>query len=124
MAFRIIPKSTVQLDLGDGDYLTVKAGLSKGDFRKVLERLPADFNGDTEFNPLQADQFTIGVFDALVVGWSAVDENGEPLAPTVENYVERLDRNSAQAVDNVLFAHFNSLDLTKDERNKSGKTSK
>jgi hypothetical protein len=124
MGFRIVPRSTKKLELGDGDYIEVKAGLSKNDFRKVLERLPENFSSDSEFNPIQADEFTVGVFDALVVGWSAIDEDGNPLPATVENYLTRLDRSSAAAVDTVLFEHFNGLDLTKEERTKSAKTGK
>lgn len=124
MGFRIIPRQTKKIDLGDGDFIEVRTGLSKKDFRRVLEHLPEDFSDDKEFNPSEADEFTIGVFEALVVGWSATDEDGEALAPTVDNYLTRLDRSSSSAVDLALFEHFNSLDLNKDEKSKSAKTGK
>ena len=121
MAFRIVPRQTTRLDLGDGDYIEVKNGLSKGDFRKVLERLPQDFSGDDSFTPSEADEFTIGVFNALVVSWSAVDEEGKAIPATEESYLNVLDRETATRVDTVLFEHFNSLDVTEAQRTKSQK---
>jgi hypothetical protein len=124
MGFRVVPKATNKIDMGDGDFIEVKAGLTKGDFRKVLERLPDDFKGDADFNPLEADQFTVGIFDALVVSWTAKDEDGNPVPATIDGYMNVLDRATASAVDLALFEYFNNLDLKEEDRNKSGKTSK
>lgn len=124
MGFKIVPRSTERIDMGDGDFIEVKKGLTKGDFRKVLSRLPEDFdNENTTFKPAEAEDFTTGIFDALVVGWSAVDpDSGEPLSPTTENYLTRLDRETATAVDLALFEYFNGLNLSEADAKKSGKT--
>ena len=120
MGLRLAPKSTIVIDLGDGDSVEARAGVSKRDFRKILEALPSDFNDDKSFNPLEADDFTVGIFNALVVSWTLKDENGNPVVATAENYLA-LDRESVSSLDLALFAHFNSLSLTADEKVKSGK---
>lgn len=120
MGFRIVPKSTEKIDMGDGDFIEVRKGLSKANFREILAALPEDFNDDNKsFSPKEADNFTVGIFSALVVGWSAVDEDGTPIPATVESYLNRLDRETAQAVDTALFDYFNSLSLTEQEKSPS-----
>jgi len=120
---RLASRDTKDLSLGDDDFLKVRIDLSKSDYKKILSRLPEDFGGENAtFNPLEIDDFTIGIFDAFVVGWSVTDESGKPIESTVENYLE-LSRDSATAIDTALFEHFNSLDLTGSEKTKSRKTS-
>jgi hypothetical protein len=125
MGFRIVPRSTDKIDMGDGDYIEVRKGLSKGDFRKILERLPDDFSDENKgFNPAEAEEFTTGVFDALVVSWSAKDEEGKAIPATLESYLTLLDRETAQEVDLKLFEYFNALGVSEAEGTKSGKTSR
>jgi hypothetical protein len=125
MGFKIVPRSTNRIDMGDGDYLEVRKGLSKENFGKVLERLPEDFSDDnSSFNIREANDFTTGLFEALVVGWNAVDEDGNPLPAVVSSYLQDLDRDTAQAVDLALFEYFNGLGLTDKDADKSRKTSR
>lgn len=119
MGLRLASKKTTDLEFGD-DRITVRTGLSKGNFKEILAALPADFSSEKDFNPLEADAFTIGIFRALVVGWTLKDEDGNPVDASVENYLG-LDRESAAEVDLALFQHFNSLSVTDETKSKSGK---
>ena len=122
MGFKIVPRSVEKIDMGDGDYLEVRKGLSKDNFRKVLDRLPEDYSdSNSTFNIREANDFTTGLFDALVTGWSAKDEDGNPLPATVESYLTDLDRDTATAVDLALFEYFNGMGLTEEESSKSQK---
>jgi hypothetical protein len=122
MGLRLAKKATTDLEFGD-DRITVRTGLSKGNFRKVLEALPDDFSSDTGFNPLEADSFTLGIFEALVVGWTLKDDEGNDVPATIENYID-LDRDSAAEVDLALFQHFNSLSVTDEQKSSGEKTRK
>ena len=106
---------TTRLDLGEGDYLEVRQGISKKQFRLLLDRLPD--NWEAGFTPGQADDFSTALFSMLVVSWSLEAD------PTVENY-ENLERSAAAAVDAALIEHFNGLTPTQTERTKSKGTGK
>jgi hypothetical protein len=115
---RLASTGSKRIDLGDGDYLDVHEDLSKRDFNKLMKSIPQDFDADKGFTPGQADDFTTALFDALVVGWSIVDDKGRPVKPTVEYYLG-LARESASLVDTKLVEHFNSLTPTVEESSKS-----
>jgi hypothetical protein len=119
---RLASRKTTTLDLGEGGELVVKTDISKGDFEALLARLPVDMGGDdgTGFTPLEADNFTTGVFAMLVKGWNATDEDGNPVDPTVENYLQ-LPREATAILDAKLLEYFNSLSVTNEEKTKSKK---
>lgn len=112
---KLVSDSTERLDLGEGDFLEVRKGVSKKQFRLLLDKLPA--NWEEGFTPGQADDFATALFEMLVVAWSL------DVPPTVENY-EELDRTAAAVVDTALVAHFNGLTPSQEERSKSKGTSK
>lgn len=96
----------------DGDFLTVRNGISKRDFNALLRALPSDYDANAGFTPGQAGDFTAGLFSALVVGWSS----SEPA--TVDEYLA-LEVDSAARVDEALLNYFNTLSPSAAER-KSG----
>jgi len=114
---RLASDETKRIDLGDEDYLDVRTDISKRDFNKILRALPEQFDADKGFTVVEADEFTVPLFDMLVVGWSL------PVEPTVDNY-KSLARESATEVDRILVEHFNSLSPTKEETTKSKRPSK
>ena len=120
---RLASRKTTVLDLGEGGELVVRTDISKGDFEALLARLPVDMGGgdNTGFTPLEADNFTTGVFAMLVTGWNATDEDGNPVDPTVENYLQ-LPREATTILDAKLLDYFNSLSVTTEEKTKSKKT--
>jgi hypothetical protein len=114
MALRQAATGTVTLPLsGEGDdTLTVRAGISKGDFNKLLKALPADYDAEAGFTPGQAGDFTAALFAAFVTGWTS------DLPLTVDSYLS-LEVDSAASVDEALLTYFNSLSPSAAER-KSG----
>jgi hypothetical protein len=109
---RLASTDTKRVDLGDGDYLEVRSDLSKRDFNGILKGLPADYDTDKGFSPGQADDFTIALFQTLVVGWSL------DVPASVDNYLS-LERSAATAVDEALMAQLNSISPDAKERAKS-----
>jgi hypothetical protein len=119
--FQLVSRKTTTLTFDEGGELVVKTDISKGDFNALLARLPTDMSGDDNgFTPLEADNFTTGVFGMLVVGWNATDENGNPVNPTIENYLQ-LPRDVTTIIDAKLLEYFNSLSVTTEEKTKSKK---
>jgi len=118
---RLASRKTTTLDLGEGGELVVRTDISKGSFNALLARLPQDMSGsDNQFTPLEADNFTTGVFGMLVTGWNATDEDGNPVDPTVENYLQ-LPREVTSVIDEKLLDYFNGLSVSEPEKKSSPK---
>ena len=118
---RLASRKTTTLDLGEGGELVVRTDISKGSFNALLARLPQDMDGENaNFTPLEADNFTTGVFGMLVVGWNATDEDGNPVDPTVENYLQ-LPREVTTVIDAQLLEYFNNLSVSETEKKSSAK---
>lgn len=116
-------KGSKTLDLGEGDFLEVREGVSKKQFRSLLDKLPEEWDSDKGFTPGQADDFSTALFDMLVIDWSLVDEEGAKVPASVDNYVN-LERGAAATVDVKLVEHFNELTPSTEERSKSKRDSK
>lgn len=114
---KLASAETKQLDLGEGDFLEVRNGVSKRQFRQLLDKLPDSWDSDKGFTPGQADDFSTALFEMMVKGWSLPEE------PTVETYLD-LDRTASAAVDAALIEHFNGLTPSQEERSKSKRDSK
>lgn len=114
---KLASQDVKKLDLGEDDFLEVRQGISKRDFRFLLDKLPEDFDGDKGFTPGQADDFSTALFLMLVKGWSL------DVPPSEDNYLG-LDRAAAVAVDTALIGHFNELTPSQEERSKSKGDSK
>jgi hypothetical protein len=113
MGLRRANSDTVQIPVGeDGDTLTVRQGISKRDFNALLKALPDDYDASAGFTPGTASDFTVGLFSALVVGWSS------PNQCTVDEYLA-LEISDAGDVDTALLEHFNALSPSAADR-KSG----
>ncbi len=106
---KLASEATDKLDLGEGDFLEVRAGVSKREFRSLLETLPDNWDNMT---PAQADEFSTQLFKLLVRGWSLDVEANE------ENY-QLLESNAASSVDSALIKHFNGLTPSAEEKSKS-----
>jgi hypothetical protein len=109
---KLVSDERKQLDLGEGDFLEVRNGVSKRQFRTLLDKLPTDWGEDSKFTPGQMDDFSTALFDMIVTGWSL------DVPATRENYLE-LDRSAAAVVDTALIEHFNGLTPSQEERSKS-----
>lgn len=121
--FQLASRKTNTLTFDEGGELVVRADISKGAFRSLLARMPEDMSEDnTSFTPLEADDFTTGVFEALVVGWNAVDEDGSPVEATVENYLN-LPREVAGVLDAKLLEYFNNLTVKEEDKSDSKEVS-
>lgn len=111
---RLANDETKKIQLGDdpGDWIEVKADISKREFIALIKKMP---EGVSEENPLTLDQgmaFQQDLFEAFIVQWSLDVE------PTVDNYLN-LGRSAADAVDAAIADHFASLTPTKDDATKS-----
>jgi len=114
---KLASNETTKLDLGEGDFLEVRNGVSKRDFRLLIDKLPDSWGDDSKFTPGQMDDFSTALFEMLVKGWSLDVE------PDVDSYLE-LERSAAAAVDAALIEHFNGLTPSQEERSKSKGSSK
>jgi|WetSurMetagenome_2_1015567.scaffolds.fasta_scaffold601967_1 hypothetical protein len=118
MALRLIKKQPVRLPLGEDDWLEVWPDISKRQFGQLIAALPDDFAETQSMSPTQTEQFTTSIFETFVTDWSVVDDEGNPVPATVDNYLE-LTRESATAVDAALMEHFNGQSPSEDELTKS-----
>jgi len=114
---KLASNETKRLDLDEESFLEVRTGVSKRQFRQLLDQLPDNWDSDRGFTPGQADDFSTSLFEMMVTGWSL----SEPA--NVENYLE-LDRTASAAVDAALIEHFNALTPSQEERSKSKRDSK
>lgn len=100
---------TKRIDLGEGDYIDVRAEISKREFNRFIAFLPArEVNEEQGMTAQEAVELQKGLFEVLVVGWSL------PEPPTLEAY-EALSSEGATAIDNALAEHFRSLQPSKQE---------
>jgi hypothetical protein len=101
----------------DTDYIKVRARLAKRTVNAIVRSLPESLmaemaGGRTSFTYAEAQETTEALFKALVVGWSL------PVEPNIEYYLD-LDNIPAQWIDQTLYEHFSSLQLsTKAEQGK------
>ncbi len=108
-----VPK---KIELSDeGDYIEVATEITKGDFNKLVEVMPATIDDAEGISPTQGIDLMTDFFKIFVKGWS-LDE-----PPTVEAYLA-LPKEGADAIDTALMAHFTSLTPSDDERKKSEKS--
>jgi hypothetical protein len=114
--------ATKKIEHKDGDYIEVRANLSKREINSILGSLPGEVFAEAMKKSDSKDQsMTVGfraisetavaMFKTFVVGWSLPD------APTVDNYLA-LDPEPAAWVDGVLMEHWDSIQLRKDEEGK------
>lgn len=110
---------TTRLPIGDeGDWLEVRAGLSKRDFNRFVNYMPTrSVDEDNPLNAGEAMSFATGLFEALVISWSA-----EPTNPSVNDYLD-LEQEAAGLIDSALMEHFQSLTPSQDEVNKGFRSS-
>lgn len=112
MALRLASADTVDLPLSDGDWVRVRTEIAKRDFNKFIKYMPgrevSKDNPDTKLTPAEAVELQTGMFEALVVAWSA------PMPATVESYLN-LGTESAGELDEALANHFKSLTPSKEE---------
>jgi len=89
--------------LDDSDYIEVRAEISKREFNTLASRMPTNVGEDGKNLSLaEATDFQKFLFGELVVGWSL------DIPATIEAY-EGLNAASAQAVDEKVAEHFESL---------------
>lgn len=94
-----------------GDFLEVRSALSKREINMILGSLPSEMfqtAGKAQFGFNEAAGTAEALFKALVVAWSLPDP------ATTESYLA-LEGEPAAWVDKVLFEHFDSLQMGKDE---------
>lgn len=105
-------EETKQLDLGEGDYVEVRADLSKRVFNNLVSSMPnREISEEKGLTLEEGLKFQQSLFEALVTGWSL------PENPTLDAYLN-LVRPAADAIDTALAAHFNGMQPTADEVSK------
>jgi hypothetical protein len=114
MGLRRARDESTRIELEDGDWLEVRADISKRDFNNLVKSMPQDIDATKGFTPGQATEFGSALFTTLVLGWSSEDE------PTVENYLA-LKREDADTIDTKLSEHFNAFTVPAEEQSKAKK---
>ena len=100
---------TKRIDLADGDFIEVRADISKRDFNRFIAYLPGrEVTKAQGMTPSEATELQKGLFETLVTAWSLPED------PTVEAY-ESLSNEGATAIDTALAEHFKSLQPDKGE---------
>jgi len=102
MAKRFVSsKETVRIDLGDGDWVDIKARLSYGDRRKASGgMMKVVFNptsGAVEPIELDIEQQEANLMLVGIVDWNLKDEEGE-IAPINKDTVSMLDGETSDRV--------------------------
>lgn len=94
---------TKRIELDDSDYIEVRADISKREFNILAGNMPTGVQEDgSGLSLTDATKFQEFLFGALVTGWSL------PEKATTEAY-NGLSAEAAQAVDEALAKHFESL---------------
>jgi hypothetical protein len=100
---RTASKETTKIMLDDTDFIEVRSDLSKREFNALASGMPQNIGTDgSGLSLTEATKFQTFLFESLVVGWSLKEK------PTVEAY-EALSAAAAQAVDEKVASHFESL---------------
>lgn len=108
---RLAKTDTKRIELPEGDWIDVRADISKRDFNRLISFMPdREVSEEAGLLPAEAMEFQKGLFEALVVGWSA------DVPPTIDNYLA-LSNDAGQEIDRLLAEHFASLTPTRAEGN-------
>lgn len=93
--------ATIKYFLGEGedDYIELRSELSKAEANKILANSPT---GERDIAAGLA--FYEYFFSQTIVSWTYTDEEGDPVAPTVEAYRE-LRADLAKVIDEKLVTH-------------------
>lgn len=86
----------------DRDWIRVRASISKAEANAILATAPTE-NRDIAGGLAFLERFA----DKVLIAWS-LEENGEQLPATLENY-RALDAGSAGMIEQKLSTHFNKL---------------
>ena len=117
MGFKFGGKATKTIELSNGESIEVRTEVSRGIRNKFVPYMPQrQVDKAEDITPTEGIQMQQGLFLALIVGWTAVDENGKPLPPTAENYDLMTD--GIEELDEALANHFASLFPTEEEEGK------
>lgn len=101
--------TTTRIPLGEDEWIEVRDEIAKRDFNRFIKYLPGrEVNEESKLTPAEATELQIGMFEALVVAWSA------DLPCDVEGYLA-LGTEGANAVDAALAEHFKTLNPSKEE---------
>ena len=108
MGFKFASNKTKRIELADGNWLDVRAEVSKGAFNTIVSRLPSRTKEEMESGDIKATigdgmAFAAGLFDALVVKWSE-----DSMPPTLASYL-LLDPADATPLDMALAEHFEAI---------------
>ena len=87
----------------DRDWVRVRASITNAEAHQLLAKAPT---GERDLEG--GFQFIERVFDHVVVAWSLVDRQGEPLAPTVEN-LRTMDAAGARQLEDRVAQHLSRL---------------
>lgn len=117
MVLRLAPRGTVRLPVGDDGWIEVRPDISRKEFNNIALSMPDDV-GEDGIDMQSALDLNEQLFKLFVVGWSVVDEDGDPVPVDETNYQE-LSRQSAQLIDTALVEHFNSLSPNRETQTKS-----
>ena len=97
-------QETVRYTTPDGeDFIELRAELTKGEVNDILKRAP---RGESDVDA--GVEFIETFFARTVVSWSATDEEGNPIPPTVEEYRD-LEASAGQWIDKQLGQHLNKV---------------
>ena len=113
--------SVTRFDHESGDWIEVKSNISKREMNAIFASLPDEMierqisdekhSDEALFLVKQGPAVAQALFGALVTGWSL------DAPPTVANYLS-LDPEPAAWIDGVLYGHWGSLQMDRDELGK------
>jgi len=97
-------QETVRYTTPDGeDYIELRSELSKGEVNEILKRAPRG-DGDVDAGL----DFISTFFERAIVSWSALDDEGNPIPPTIDEYLN-LEAAAGQWIDTQLAQHLNKV---------------
>lgn len=108
------PEAVVRVNHDGGDWVDLRASLSKRQVNSILSTLPSEVferAGEARFSFNSVMSTAEALFSSLVVGWSL------DAPPTIDNYLN-LEGEAAGWLDGVLYKHFDDIQLSKDDAKK------
>ncbi len=90
-------------DEEDRDWIRVRSSITNAEAHQLLGKAPTG-----ERDLIGGFEFIERVFDKVIVAWSLTDKNGDPLAPTVENF-RTMDAAGARHIEDKVAQHLSRL---------------
>ena len=112
---RFVVPDVIRKELTDGDWIEIKERLTYGEQKRLETGAMGKMTGSATAEAgisLDFERYNLMRLYTWLVAWSFVDDNGKRVKITVDS-ISALDPDTAQEIDDVLTAHLEELEASK-----------